>query len=168
MDNVILIGYMGCGKSTIGVKLSYRLKQPFLDTDKMIENKKKMTISNIFQEEGEEAFRELETKTVSELVSQKHWYVISTGGGLPMRKENRAILKKLGKVVYLRAKPETIYERLKGDTTRPLLQGEDPLTKIQTMIAQRGPFYEEVADFIVDVDHKSFDRILKEIQGYVK
>ena len=167
MSNVILIGYMGCGKSTIGVRLSYRLQQPFLDTDKMIENKSGRTIAEIFDTEGEEYFRKLETECVRGLLSEKKWYVIATGGGLAVRKENQQILKELGKVVYLRVKPETVFERLKNDTTRPLLRGENPMDKITQMIAMRGPRYEECADIIIDVDGKSFEEIIKEIEEFV-
>lgn len=164
MNNIILVGYMGCGKSTIGIKLSYRLQQPFLDTDKMIENKQDKTISDIFAQLGEESFRQMETDTIRGLLDEKRWYVIATGGGLCMREENRKILKKLGKVVYLRVQPKTVYERLKNDTTRPLLQGENPYQKIQDMIALRGPVYEEVADLIVDVDGLSFEQIMRKIE----
>lgn len=164
MTNIILIGYMGCGKSTVGVRLSYRLQQPFLDTDKMIETKKGCSVSEIFDTEGEEAFRQLETDCVRGLLSEKKWYVIATGGGLPVKEENREILKELGTVVYLRIRPETVYERLKNDTTRPLLRGEDPLGKIRQMLGARGSKYEACADVIVDVDGKSFEEILNEIE----
>lgn len=168
MSNVILTGYMGCGKSTIGKKLSYVLKQPYVDTDKLIETKEKRTISSIFATDGEAAFRDMETECIKELFQNKLDYVIAVGGGLPMRECNRELLAKLGKVVYLRAKPETIYERLKGDTTRPLLQGDNPKQKIIDMIAMRGPFYEEGAQIIVDVDGKSFEQILSEIKAAVE
>ena len=119
MSNIILIGYMGCGKSTIGKKLSYAVRKPYVDTDKLIETKEKKTISTIFSEQGEEAFREMETACIKSLFAQKQEHVIAVGGGLPLRSQNRELLKKLGTVIYLRAKPETIYERLKTDTTRP-------------------------------------------------
>ena len=164
MSNVILIGYMGCGKSTVGKRLSYRLKMPYVDTDKMIEKKQGTTISEIFAKEGEPAFRDMETECVKSLFDFKQDYVIAVGGGLPMREENRVLMKKLGKVVYLRAKPETIYGRLKDDTTRPLLQGEDPQGKIKAMIAQRGPVYEAAADYVIDVDEKDFEEIQSEIE----
>ena len=164
MSNVILIGYMGCGKSTVGKRLSYRLKMPYVDTDKMIEKKQGTTISEIFAKEGESAFRDMETECVKSLFDFKQDYVIAVGGGLPMREENRVLMKKLGKVVYLRAKPETIYERLKDDTTRPLLQGENPQGKIKAMIAQRGPVYEAAADYVIDVDEKDFEEIQSEIE----
>lgn len=164
MSNVILIGYMGCGKSTVGKRLSYRLKMPYVDTDKLIETKQGTTISEIFAKEGEPAFRDMETECVKSLFDFKQDYVIAVGGGLPMREENRKLMQKLGTVIYLRAKPETIYDRLKDDTTRPLLQGEDPQGKINAMIAQRGPVYEEAADCIIDVDGKNFDEIIDEIE----
>lgn len=167
MSNVILIGYMGCGKSTVGKRLSYRLKMPYVDTDKLIETKQETTISEIFATQGEQAFRDMETECVKSLFDFKQDYVIAVGGGLPMREENRTLMKKLGKVVYLRAKPETIYERLKDDTTRPLLQGEDPQGKIRTMIVQRGPVYEAAADYVIDVDGKTFEEIQNEIEEAV-
>lgn len=168
MSNVILTGYMGCGKSSVGRRLSYVLRQPYIDTDKWIEAKEKCTISDIFATAGEPAFRDMETACVKALFQNKQDYVIAVGGGLPMREGNRKLLKELGKVIYLRAKPETIYERLKNDTTRPLLQGENPQQKIKDMIAQRGPFYVEGADFIIDVDGKDFDTILTEIEEILK
>ena len=132
MSNIILIGYMGCGKSTIGKKLSYAVRKPYVDTDKLIETKEKKTISTIFSEQGEEAFREMETACIKSLFAQ--------------------------------AKPETIYERLKTDTTRPLLQCADPKEKISRMLLQRAPVYEEAAAYVVDVDNKSFEQIIKEIK----
>lgn len=164
MSNVILIGYMGCGKSTIGKRLSYRVKMPYVDTDKLIETKQETTIRDIFAQKGEAAFRDMETECLQGLFACKQDYVIAVGGGLPMREENRRLMKELGTVVYLRAKPDTIYERLKDDTTRPLLQGEDPQGKIRAMIAQRGPVYESAADYIIDVDEKNFEEIQNEIE----
>ncbi|MGN1171435.1 MAG: shikimate kinase, partial [Lachnospiraceae bacterium] len=108
MDNIILIGYMGCGKTTLGIRLSYHMRIPFLDTDKLIEKNENREISGIFAQDGEEAFREMETETLRTLLRDKTRKVISTGGGLPLREENRRLLKELGTVVYLRAEPETV------------------------------------------------------------
>ncbi|MCR5654090.1 MAG: shikimate kinase [Lachnospiraceae bacterium] len=163
MNHVILIGYMGCGKTTLGRKLTYKLRISMIDTDKWIEQHQKKTISEIFAEEGEESFRWMETECLKRLTTERGDHVISVGGGLPMRPENRVLLHTLGRVIYLRAKPETIYERLKDDTTRPLLQGDDPMGKIRAMIAERGPVYEECADVIIDVDGKDFDTLLEEL-----
>lgn len=163
MSNVILVGYMGCGKSTVGRRLSYKLRKPFLDTDKQIELKQKCTISEIFASRGEEVFREMETEYLRELLKDNCEYVIAVGGGLVLREVNRELLKELGTVIYLRAKPETIYERLKNDTTRPLLQCENPKERIEQMIETRHPVYMSCADKVIDVDDKEFAEILKEI-----
>ncbi len=163
MKHIILIGFMGCGKTTVGIKLSYRLRRPFLDTDKLIEKEEGRTISEIFAKEGEAFFRDLETQCLKKLLLSETEQIISVGGGLPIRKENHTLLQELGEVVYLRAKPETIYERLKNDTTRPLLQGDNPQEKIRSLMAQRSAVYEQAATFIVDVDGKDFDTILDEI-----
>ncbi|MDE7284127.1 MAG: shikimate kinase [Lachnospiraceae bacterium] len=168
MGNIILIGFMGCGKSTIGVKLSYRLRQPMLDTDKLIEKEEGRTISEIFETDGEEYFRNLETECIKKLIATVHNQIISVGGGLPMREVNHALLKELGMVVYLRAKAETIYERVKHDKTRPLLQCDDPKEKIRTLMKQRAAVYECASDVIVDVDNKDFDTILDEIVKYLQ
>lgn len=168
MNNTILIGYMGCGKTTIGIKLSYKERVAMIDTDKMIEQQYGKSISDIFATEGEAAFRQMETDILKNILEYKDRYIISVGGGLPLRAENRELLKKLGNVIYLRAKPDTIYERLKNDTTRPLLQCENPQKKITEMITERSPIYEEAATAVVDVDGKTFEEVLSEVQDVIK
>ena len=105
----------------------------------------------------------METKCLKKLIETTNNQIISVGGGLPIREENRALLKELGTVVYLRARAETIYERLKHDKTRPLLQGDDPQLKIRTLMEKRAAIYENAADIIIDVDDKDFDAVLNEI-----
>ncbi len=163
MKNVILIGFMGCGKTTVGIRLSYRIRRVLEDTDKRIEREQGITISEIFAQKGEEYFRELETDLLRRLAKENFERVISTGGGLPMREENRKLLRQLGTVVYLRIRPETVYERLKTDTTRPLLQCEDPLSKIKELMALRAPLYEEAAHLVVDVDDLDMEQVLESI-----
>ena len=167
MGNVILIGFMGCGKTTVGLRLSYRLRRPIIDTDKEIEKEEKRTISDIFATDGEAYFRDRETACLRKLTESVNNQIISVGGGLPLREENRRLLHELGQVFYLRAKGETIYERLKGDTTRPLLQVDDPLKKIETLIRERDPYYRAAADVAITVDGKSFSQILDEIEAHV-
>ena len=167
MNNVILIGFMGSGKSCVGRKLSYRLQRTMLDTDKQIEKKQGKTISEIFQEQGEQAFRDMETAYLQELLETCNNQIISSGGGLPLRQENRALLKQIGCVVYLKVTADTVYQRLKNDTTRPLLQGDDPQGKIAALLSDRLPIYASVADVTIEVDDKSFDQILDEIQEAV-
>jgi shikimate kinase len=163
MGNVILIGFMGCGKTTIGYKLSYRLRKAVIDTDKEIEKEEKRSISDIFAAEGEEYFREQETACLRKMTRTVNNQIISVGGGLPMREINRELLHQLGQVVYLRASAETIYQRVKNDTTRPLLQGGNPQEKIKNLLNERQTNYESAADIIVDVDGKDFEQIVGEI-----
>lgn len=161
--NVILIGFMGAGKTSIGQELAVRSGRTFLDTDEYIEKKSGMTISHIFDAMGEEAFRKMETEALRDLISTSGSYVISVGGGLPMRAENRTLLKELGTVVYLKVSPETVEERLRGDTTRPLLRGDNPRKKIEELLSLRGPLYEEAAHLIVNADGRTPEEITSEI-----
>ena len=162
-NNIILTGFMGSGKTTAGIRLSYRLRLPLLDTDKWIEKEEGRTISEIFALQGEETFRKMETSALRTLLELEGEQIISTGGGLPMREENRELLKKLGTVVFLRIKPETVYDRLKGDNTRPLLKKAGPMKEIRRLLELRKPVYQECADITVDVDGKDFEEIISEI-----
>ena len=162
-SNVILIGFMGCGKSSIGVRLSYRLRRTVTDTDKMIERQARMTVSEIFERLGEEAFRQMETRCLEQLIEEGQEQILSTGGGLPLRERNRELLKELGTVIYLRVTAQTVCMRLASDTTRPLLQGDDPEEKVDRLLRERSGIYESAADLIVDVDDRDFEAILDEI-----
>lgn len=151
--NIILIGYMGCGKTTVGRHLAKLESAIFLDTDERIEEKQERSISDIFARDGETAFRDMETDYLKELIRfRKEGLIISTGGGMPVREENRKLLQELGFVVYLKAAPETVYERIKDDTRRPLLQCEDPLARIREMMERRSAAYESTAHYIIEVD----------------
>lgn len=150
--NIVLTGFMGCGKTTVGLRLSYRLRTPVEDTDKLIERREGRSISDIFASEGETYFRELETELLRELAKKNYSCIYSTGGGTPVRPCNRELLKRLGSVIYLRVRPETVYERLKGDMSRPLLQCENPLERIRELMDSRREAYEAGADIILDVD----------------
>ena len=165
MKNYVLVGYMGCGKTTVGKNLARICNMKFLDTDELIEEKQGRKISDIFATDGEQAFRDMETMVLQEMLNQKKTgYVISTGGGMPVREENRELLKKLGMVFYLKAKPETVYERVKGDTKRPLLQCEDPLGRIRTMQEQREAAYKDAAHYVVEVDEYKQSEIAEQIK----
>ena len=165
--NIVLIGFMGSGKSSVGKKLSYKLKEPFIDSDSLIEKRAGCSITQIFADKGEYAFRDIETKCIRELTEKKPGFIISTGGGMPLREENRKLLRKIGSVVYLKAEPETIYERIKDDTSRPLLRSEDPQKKIREMMNERSSIYEEAADITVITDGKSCREIADEIAAAV-
>ena len=158
-QNLVLTGFMGSGKTSVGLKLSYRLRMPVEDTDKLIERREGCSVSDIFRNKGEAYFRQLETELLRELTQSKSVKIYSVGGGTPVRPENRELLRKLGLVVYLRLRPETVYERLKDDTARPLLQCEDPLKKIKELMQDRKAAYEESADVILDVDTMTLEQI---------
>lgn len=133
-QSLVLIGFMGSGKTTLGVKLSYRLRMPVEDTDRLIERREGRSVSEIFADDGEEYFRRLETELLEELAEKAGGRIYSVGGGTPVREENRRLLKRLGRVIYLKASPETVYERIRDDATRPLLQCPDPLGRIRQLL----------------------------------
>ncbi len=163
-NNLILIGFMGSGKTSVGIRLSYRLKITFQDTDKLIEKKQNCSVTEIFEREGEEFFRNLETECLQELLEETESKILSVGGGLPIREENQKLLKQLGKIIFLRVTPETVCERLLEDTTRPLLQGDDRQEKVAGLMKIRNQIYEQTADLIIDCDGKEFAEIMDEIQ----
>jgi shikimate dehydrogenase len=162
--NVILEGFMGSGKTTVSEILADKLELELLDTDQAIEEAEGRSISDIFAEDGEAAFREMETQLLDMVVSEHlSEMVISLGGGLPLREENRELLKLAGKVIYLRTTPETVFKRLEGDDTRPLLKSEDPKRKIEELMESRKERYEAAADIIIDTDGKEPWQIADEI-----
>ena len=168
MHNIILIGFMGCGKSTVGVRLSYHLRFPFLDTDKLCEQRMGKTIREAFEQDGELFFRETETEVLKDLAGRKDANIIATGGGLPLRDVNRKLLKDVGRVFYLRATPETIFDRIGQDTKRPLLLCDDPKSRIESLMKERDPLYMEAADHVIDVDGKDFRSIVSEIASFCR
>ena len=161
--NIILIGYMGAGKTSVGKAYAGRFGKTLVDTDQLIEKEAGMPISQIFEEMGEEGFRRLESYVLEQLAKEPEEKIISTGGGLPMREENRRQLKHLGYVVYLEVKPDTVLKRLAGDSTRPLLQGDHVEETVQSMISLRSPVYRECACLTISVDEKTPEQIAEEI-----
>lgn len=140
MKNIVLVGFMGTGKTTIATKLAHRLKMEYVSTDGLIENREKRTINEIFTKSGEEYFRNVESEVVRE-VSGKENLVVDTGGGVVLREDNLANLKAGGMVICLKADPEVIMERTKKYKHRPLLNVEDPKRKIRDLLNKRGPLY---------------------------
>ena len=166
--NIILIGYMGSGKSTVGRKAAKAVEYTFLDTDVLIEKEEGMTISKLFEEKGESYFREKETETIRRLLAEPKGNIIATGGGLPMKEGNAELLKELGTVIYLKAETDTLVKRLSGDTSRPLLKNGELREKIETMLAIRGPVYEATADVVLQTDNMSFYEIICRIENLLK
>jgi shikimate kinase len=138
--NIILIGFMGAGKTTVGRKLANRLGYFFLDTDQQIEKQQGCTIEEIFRYAGEATFRDLETKLLGNL-QNVHNTILSTGGGMFLRSENQVFLKGIGKTVYLQVDRETLEQRLQCDLNRPLLQKPNWQENVNQMLQQREPAY---------------------------
>jgi shikimate kinase len=160
LKNIILVGFMGTGKSTIGRQLSKTLGYPLIDTDAHIAGQERRSIPTIFEEEGEDYFRDLETALLESLTHDHcHKQIIATGGGLIKRAKNRELLRELGFVVWLVATPETILERTSRNRDRPLLQTPNPSETIALMLSEREPLYREAAHLILETNNLSFPEI---------
>ena len=150
-DNIILIGFMGSGKSTVGRVIAKRLRFQFLDTDHLVEERARATISQIFAGPGgETAFRERETAALESLLVATHRHVIATGGGIVTQPRNLPLLRQLGWVVLLQANPDELFRRVARNHDRPLLRVKDPRARVEEMLAARDPLYRQAADFIID------------------
>ena len=160
--NIVLVGFMGTGKTSIGRRISSQLRMRYVDTDDIVERDSGRRISNIFAEDGESAFRELESEAVCK-VSKLYNHVIATGGGVVLKESNMTELKRTGIVFCLTATAEEIYRRVGHQTHRPLLQDPDPLAKIQSMLAERQPYYAE-ADYMIRTTGRSFGEIITHIK----
>ncbi len=163
--NLVLCGFMGSGKSTIGHLLAEKLGMRFVDTDTYIEEKEGMTISRIFEEKGEEYFRMRELEVCKELSSLKG-SVISTGGGTLLREKNVKAIKKNGVVFLLNISSGTVLTRLRNDTSRPLLQREDREKAVKTLLSQRTPLYNLAADYVIDAEESPRKVCLKIMDIY--
>jgi shikimate kinase len=166
MENIILTGFMGTGKSSVGKILAERLGCRFIDLDELVVAGSGLTIIEIFARHGEQHFRALESEMLKRLESERG-LVVSTGGGAVVNPENRRRMRSTGRVVNLSASAGTIKERLTGDVARPLLQGDNSLEKIIAMIAEREPFYAD-ADIRIDTTDKNIEDIVSEILVWLK
>jgi len=162
INNIILVGPMGAGKSTIGRQLSNVLKKEFKDSDHEIIARTGASIPLIFEIEGEEGFRKREAAMINELTQLEN-IVLATGGGAVLREENRKVLKERGVVIYLFASIDQLFERTSRDRNRPLLQTANPRGKLEELMTQRDPIYREVADMVVHTDERSIKSVIKEI-----
>jgi shikimate kinase len=161
IHNVALIGFMGSGKTSVGRTLAELLRFKFVDTDELIEARARKRISEIFEQDGEAAFRRLETEVVEELAGSRG-LMISTGGGLPASQANLDSLKRHALVVCLWASPEKVYERVKSQTHRPLLNVPDPLARIRELLEERSPFYKQ-ADVLVGTEGRPVREVAQQV-----
>ena len=169
--NIVLIGFRGAGKSTIGKLLADNLKREFVDTDEYIESTTGKTIKDIFEEGGEKGFRKIEAETIAKL-SKKDNMVIAAGGGGVLKEENVKNLKNNGYLILLEATPEIIHNRLTHDekTTqqRPSLTNKTPFEEIKHLIEHRQRFYEDAADNTISTSNISCEDVIKKINKIVK
>lgn len=161
-SNIFLVGPMGAGKSTVGRQLAKALEKEFLDCDREIEERTGVTISIIFEVEGEEGFRKRERAMIEQL-TEREGIVLATGGGAVLDEENRARLRTRGFAIYLDAPIELLLERTARDKQRPLLQTEDPKARLTALAEEREPLYQQVADMVVKTDRRTARHVVKEI-----
>ncbi len=155
---------MGTGKTTIGTQLARVLKFRFIDCDQELESRTGASVSLIFDVEGENGFRERESKLIDELTLLDE-VVIATGGGAVLRDENRSHLAERGYVIYLKSAVEALVQRTRLDHTRPLLRTADPAQTLREMMVIRDPLYSEIADCVIDTGELTVKQVIKKIMG---
>jgi shikimate kinase len=165
--NIIFVGLMGAGKTTVGRLLAKHLNKTFYDTDQEIERRTGVTIPYIFEVEGEIGFRRRESQMIQELAELEN-VVLATGGGAVLSKENRELIKGAGTVIYLRANVHELWLRTRNDKNRPLLQNNNPRAKLDELFTLRDPLYVEVATHIVDTGGQPVSNILHHIEEQIK
>jgi len=170
-SNLVLIGYRCTGKSSVGKLLSAKLGWPFIDTDSLVVSESGMSIRNIVISRGWEAFRRLEHIALQQVCTIDR-RVVATGGGIVLDADNVKLMKKSGRIIWLRASSETIKARMLQDqaseTLRPALTSTDSTSEIEETLAERAPLYQRAMDFSVDTDHRGVDEICDFIIGYLK
>ncbi|MCG6875978.1 MAG: shikimate kinase [Betaproteobacteria bacterium] len=162
--NLFLVGLMGAGKTTVGRQLARRLGKRFLDSDHEIEERTGVKVATIFEIEGETGFRARESRVIEEL-AQAEDLVLATGGGVVLDPGNRARLAARGFVIYLHAQPRDLWQRTRQDKSRPLLQGVDPLARLEQLYAIRDPLYREIADIVVDTGRQGVGALVTRVLG---
>ena len=164
MRNIILIGFMGAGKTTVGKLLAKEKGLCFVDTDERIALEQGCSIPEIFAEHGENYFRDLETALLKKMQEDTYDSVISVGGGMPVRSRNRQLLRSLGCVIYLSAVKQTILERVKNDGSRPMLSGQDLETRVEQLMRDREALYRQTAHIDVRTDGRSVRYVMQIIE----
>ncbi len=153
----------GAGKSTVGKLLARRLGLPFVDSDHVMEQRLGCPIRTYFEQQGEERFRDLEQEVIADLTATAATGVLATGGGAVLREANRRQLHQHAYVIYLRSSPDQVFQRVRHDRKRPLLQVDDPLARLKALHAQRDPLYREVAHLTMDTGRPSLQTLVNTI-----
>lgn len=169
--NLILVGMMGSGKTTMGRSLAKHLDKTFVDSDEEIQHRTGVTIQHIFDIEGEAGFRLRESAAIADLVKRENM-VLATGGGAVLAEQNRAVLRQNGVVIYLKASVHDLCQRTRHDRNRPLLQTDDPHDKLMRLFQQRDALYQQVADIIIHSGKQSVHslmlHVVSEIEIFIK
>lgn len=166
-DNIFLIGFMGAGKSTIARALQQELGFPLVEMDERIVQEQGMSINDIFAQYGEAHFRDIESQLIVDLGKDEP-SIVSCGGGVVVRPENTQNMKKSGHIIFLKATPQTIYERVKNSTDRPILNGHMNVEYIAGLMEKRRALYEEAADITIQTDGKTREQVCREIIGKLR
>lgn len=164
--NIVLVGFMGAGKSVVAKRLAHLLKKEIVETDRLIEANEKRTIAEIFRGSGEKYFRTVE-KAIVKALSQRNNLIVDCGGGVVLDDENMVNLKRSGILFYLKATPDVIFQRIKNHRNRPLLNVGDPKARITELLKIRAPRYEQ-ADFTIETSNKTVEEITQEILCLLK
>ncbi len=157
--NIILIGLMGSGKTTVGKLLARQLNKSFIDCDEEIQRRTGVTIPHIFDVEGEDGFRQRETAALEDLVRRTN-IILATGGGAPLSPINRELLRHAGVVVYLKSNVHDLWQRTRHDHNRPLLQNADPRGTLQALFEKRDPLYNSIADIVINTGKQNVQILL--------
>ena len=166
-DNIFLVGMMGAGKTTLGKALAQRLGRDFIDCDRALVERTGVPVATIFEIEGEEGFRRRESALLQEL-STRSRCIIATGGGAVLSAANRDLMRSSGTVVYLKAKLESLWERTRHDSSRPLLATPDPRGRLAALLAEREPLYRETAHVIVETGQQSPATAVSRVLGALR
>jgi len=159
---IVLVGMMGCGKTTVGKCLARQLNRTFVDSDDEIQKRTGVSITHIFDVEGEAGFRQREAQVIADLMQMRD-IVLATGGGAVILEENRRAMRRGGTVVYLKGSAYDLWQRTRHDRSRPLLQTADPRARLQQLLTERDPFYTEVADLIVPTSRQGVQTLVADL-----
>jgi shikimate kinase len=160
--NIFLVGMMGAGKTTVGRALAQRLELEFVDCDRMLVQRTGVPVATVFEIEGEAGFRRRESAVLAELAEGTD-RVVATGGGVILSPDNRAVMRAHGTVVYLRARLESLWERTRHDSSRPLLATADPRATLAALLEVRDPLYRETAHLVVDTGSQSASTLVTRV-----
>lgn len=164
MSHILIIGFMGSGKTRVGKRLSKDLNIPFVDIDKVIVRRMNMSVKEIFDRFGEPFYRALETTVLKALVDDPEQKIVSLGAGLPMQEQNDKYIRELGTVVYLKGSLSTLRKRLENSSNDPFIDGDDRDEKIKKLLKQRDPVYAKYADIEIITGDKTFDALIEELE----